>query len=97
MNEGPEVHEVVHDTRDLRFRIELAAGTAELAYVPLSDSVLDLYSTWVPPEARGRRVADRLVRAALAHARERGLRVVPSCWYVRRWMEAHPEHADLLA
>jgi len=97
MDQRPGAPEVVHDARDLRFWIELAAGAAELAYVPLSDSVLDLYSTWVPPEARGRRVADRLVRAALAHAREKGLRVVASCWYVRRWMDAHPEHADLLA
>ena len=96
MDEVPDALRVVHHPRELRFRMELAAGVAELAYVPLSDSVLDLYSTWVPPEERGRRVADRLVRAALAHAREAGLRVVPSCWYVRRWMDAHPEHADLL-
>jgi predicted GNAT family acetyltransferase len=96
MDQAPDVPRVVHDPRDLRFRVELPGGVAELAYVPLSDSVLDLYSTWVPPEERGRGVADRLVRAALALAREKRLRVVPSCWYVRRWMEAHPEQADLL-
>jgi predicted GNAT family acetyltransferase len=63
----------------------------------VGDKVLDLYSTWVPPAERGRQVAARLVAAALAHAREHGYRVVPSCWYVRRWFDAHPDHADLLA
>jgi uncharacterized protein len=96
MAETSEVQPVVHDARDLRFRIHLPGGVAELAYVPLSETLLDLYSTWVPPEERGRRVADRLVRAALAHARERKMRVVPSCWYVRRWLDAHPEHGDLI-
>jgi uncharacterized protein len=97
MDQAHESTPVVHDGRALRFRMELPGGIAELAYVPVSDTVLDLYSTWVPPGERGRRVAARLVTAALAHARERGLRVVPSCWYVRRWMDAHPEEADLLA
>jgi predicted GNAT family acetyltransferase len=97
MDQAPDSAPVVHDARALRFRMELPGGTAELAYVPVSDGVLDFYSTWVPPDERGRRVATRLVTAALAHARARGLRVVPSCWYVRRWIDAHPEQADLLA
>jgi predicted GNAT family acetyltransferase len=88
---------VVHDAKELRFRIELPGGTAELSYLPVNDEVLDFYSTWVPPSERGRHVAARLVRAALAHVRERGLRVVPSCWYVRGWIDAHPDHRDLLA
>ncbi len=97
MDQSHDAAPVVHDARALRFRMELPGGTAELAYVPVSDTVLDLYSTWVPPEERGRQVAARLVTAALAHARELGLRVVPSCWYVRRWIDAHPDQADLLA
>lgn len=96
MAERTDPQPVVHDSRALRFRLELPGGMAELAYVPVSETVLDLYSTWVPPGERGRGVAERLVRAALAHARARGLRVVPSCWYVRRWMDAHPAEADLL-
>ena len=97
MDQQPDPSRVVHDAPALRFRIELPGGTAELAYVPVDDRVLDFYSTWVPPTERGRRVAARLVSAALAYVRERGLRIVPSCWYVRGWIDAHPEQRDLLA
>ncbi|MGH7631718.1 MAG: GNAT family N-acetyltransferase [Gemmatimonadales bacterium] len=97
MEQTHESAPVEHDARGLRFLMELPGGTAELAYVPVSDTVLDFYSTWVPPGERGRRVAARLVAAALAHARERGYRIVPSCWYVRRWIDAHPEQQDLIA
>ncbi|HEU5171078.1 MAG TPA: GNAT family N-acetyltransferase [Gemmatimonadales bacterium] len=94
MASGPPIE---HDAVAGRFRIRLPAGVAELAYAPVEEGVLDLYSTYVPPRERGRGVAARLVSAALAHARERGMRVMPSCWYVRRWIDAHPEQEDLLA
>lgn len=97
MDQPHESAPVVHDAKALRFRMELPGGVAELAYVPMSDTVLDFYSTWVPAAERGRGVAARLVTAALAHARDRGYRIVPSCWYVRRWIDAHPEQRDLLA
>jgi predicted GNAT family acetyltransferase len=29
--------------------------------------------------------------------RARGERIVPACWYVREYIEEHPERADLLA
>ena len=53
--------------------------------------------TVVPPELRGRGVAEQLVRAALAHARTEGHRVVPACSYVARFIERHREFQDLLA
>ncbi len=59
--------------------------------------MLEVYSTFVPPGDRGKGVAARLVEAALGHARSEGLRIIPSCWYVARWIEQHPEHADLLS
>ena len=41
--------------------------------------------------------AAALVQAALAYARAQGLRVRPSCSYVRSYMRRHPETQDLLA
>ena len=53
--------------------------------------------TLVPPELRGRGVAEHLVRAALADARAAGRRVVPACSYVAKFIERHREYQDLLA
>jgi len=53
--------------------------------------------TRVPPELRGRGIAELLVRAALAEARAEKRRVVPACSYVAKFIERHPEYQDLLA
>ena len=58
--------------------------------------VLDIQSTYTPPEQRGRNVAALRTRAALDYARGEGMRVVPTCSYTRRYLERHPEWAPLV-
>ncbi|HYC30845.1 MAG TPA: GNAT family N-acetyltransferase [Gemmatimonadales bacterium] len=83
---------VEHDARERRFFVALPDDTeAELVYGEFGDGNLDLQHTEVPPSARGSGLGDALVRAALAYARERGQRVIATCPYVRRWLEAHPD------
>jgi hypothetical protein len=53
--------------------------------------------TEVEPPARGRGIAAALVAQALADAREDGLGVVPTCPYVRRWIERNTEFLPLVA
>lgn len=53
--------------------------------------------TEVPPELRGRGIAEQLVRAALADAGTAGIKVVPACSYVARFIERHREFQALLA
>jgi predicted GNAT family acetyltransferase len=53
--------------------------------------------TLVPPELRGRGIAEQLVRAALAEARTGGRKVVPACSYVAKFIERHREYQDLVA
>lgn len=53
--------------------------------------------TEVEPAARGRGVASALSAVAVADARQDDVRVVPTCSYVRRWIEGHPEYLPLLA
>jgi predicted GNAT family acetyltransferase len=53
--------------------------------------------TVVPPELRGRGIAEKLVRAALADVRTAGRKVVPACSYVAKFLERHKDYADLLA
>ncbi len=88
---------VEHVEGENRFVARTEAGEAELAYQQSGDGVLDLLHTFVPPEARGQGVAESLVEAALAHARANQMKIIPSCPFVLRWMEGHPDQADLVA
>lgn len=53
--------------------------------------------TWVDDAHRGRGIAGKLVEALVAWAQAERMTVVPSCSYVARWFDAHPEQAALLA
>lgn len=58
---------------------------------------LALVHTEVLEDFAGQGVGSRLVRDVIADARERGLRVVPHCPFVVRWLEKHPDQQDVLA
>jgi uncharacterized protein len=88
--------EIKHDRAGHRFIGETPSGAAVLAYAPSGAGVLELYSTYVPPAERGRGIGAQLVKAAVAFAREEGLRIIPTCWYVAEWIGIHPEHRDLV-
>lgn len=45
-------------------------------------AVMEMAHTYVPGSKRGRGLAARLCDAAFAHARERGMRVLPTCSYI---------------
>lgn len=52
--------------------------------------------TVVNPQRRGQGLGALLVQGALDDVRGSGRRVVPACWYVREFVDAHEEYADLL-
>ncbi len=93
MNESPPI---VHDTRKQRFE-QTVEGHVCTAEYQLSGGVMHMTHTGVHPSLQGRGIAARLVEAALAHARSQGLKVRPSCSYVRGYMQRHPQTQDLLA
>jgi predicted GNAT family acetyltransferase len=53
--------------------------------------------TVIAPERRGTGLGDILERRALDDVKGRVSKVVPSCWFVADFIEAHPEYADLVA
>ncbi len=87
---------VEHEAASGRFTTRVdGGGLAECVYI-LGNGVMNIVHTEVPRSARGHGVAAVLVDAALGHARAQGLRVRPSCSYVRSHMRRHPETLDLL-
>ena len=81
-----------------RNRYELRSGEQLVGFIDyrLDDGVITLVHTEVPEAFSGQGHAATLAGAALADARERGLRVVPTCSYVAAYIDKHPEHADLV-
>lgn len=69
------------------------AGELELVR---RDGVIVYPHTKVLPEFEGNGVGAALVRTALDAARAEGARVVPLCWFVREWIDRHPDYADLV-
>jgi predicted GNAT family acetyltransferase len=88
--------EVVDNAAASRFEIRAPGGTPLLKYAR-RDGVLDLVHTEVPPQMEGKGYGGALAKAALDAARAAGLRVVPSCPFVREYVERHREYADLVA
>lgn len=87
---------VQHNAAASRYEVKVD-GHLSVAEYKLDGLRMIFTHTAVPPELRGRGVAEILVRAALADARTAGRRVVPQCSYVTRFIERHQEFQDLVA
>ena len=82
---------VRHDEAGHRFVAEVEGHEAVMDYVVVDPSTVDFTHTWTPPELRKRGIAAAVVSTALAWARAEGKRVIPSCWYVRAYLEKEPK------
>lgn len=89
---GIELNEI--DGRG-RYSIETGAGEAELIYHLDSAGRMVISHTYVPPEARGREIALRLLERAVKDAKTRGLKILPQCSYAARVAERREEWTGL--
>ena len=87
--------QVEHNRDASRFEAH-AEGHLCVCQYRLFGRVMMMTHTGVPGAIRGHGIAAELVRAALAFAREKGLKVRPDCSYVEAYMRRHPETLDLL-
>ncbi len=90
------IEEVKNDVSGRRFFLEIEGDEVYLMY-DKSKSVIDLYSTYTPPQLRGKGFAAEVVKAALEYAKEKKLKVIPSCWYVRKFIDQNPEYQNLVS
>ena len=78
-----------------RYEMVVDGETASLHY-KLLPGVIDLVHTEVPKALGGRGVGSTLVSAVLDDVRRRGLKVIPTCPFVRGFLGKHPEYNDLI-
>lgn len=79
-----------------RYYIQFGDKKAELTYNE-TGKTRDFRHTYVPEEQRGRKVAEKLVRHALEDTMKNGYKFTPTCPYVERFVEKHPEYKKGLA
>lgn len=89
--------DVKHDEAAGKYYALVDGYESVCEYSRSGDGVLNFMHTYVPPELRGKGIADELVRQALDDVLARGLKVVPSCWFVRLYIDRHPKYQPLLA
>jgi uncharacterized protein len=72
------------------------SGQTGYAEYRLAPGTITFTHTRVPENLRGRGIGTRLIEAALALARARGLQVLPVCPFFRAYLRTHTESQDLL-
>jgi predicted GNAT family acetyltransferase len=87
---------VVDDEAAQRFAATIGGDHAGSIEYVVTHGRLALIHTEVLPEYEGKGVGSGLVRFAIAEARRRELRVIPTCPFVRSYVESHPETHDIV-
>lgn len=82
-----------HDEKQQRFSVATEHGEAVVDYRREASKV-DFTHTFVPPEGRGKGIAEALVKHALDWAEKNQLSVQASCWYVARYIAARRPHLN---
>lgn len=84
---------VKHEREKQRFTIKLEHDTSEQAvlyYEYTGNKKVNLLSTVVPTEFRGKGVGKRLAEAAMDFVVEENLKADLSCWYIKQYVEENP-------
>ena len=80
-----------------RYEITVDDTLAGFSEVQETDEEVTFTHTVVVDQFEGKGLAGELVTEALDDVRVRGKKVVPRCAYVKRFIDKHPEYANLLA
>ena len=91
-------HSVTFNAEAERYEIFVDGRRAGLTEAhPLPDGTVLFPHTEIDEEFNGQGLAGELVSQALDDVRSQGRKIVAQCPYVARYVEKHPEYADLLA
>jgi len=88
-------HDVRRNDEGGRYELVLDGEVVGIADFVMVGDVMVLPHTVIVPERRGEGLGDVLVQGVLADASERGNAVDPRCWFVREYLDRHPEAADV--
>jgi predicted GNAT family acetyltransferase len=79
-----------------QFELHTKDGTAFLEFIREGEKLF-LTHTETPEALRGQGIAAELVKQSLQRAKDNGLTVVPSCSFVAKYVNNHPDWNDILS
>jgi len=89
--------QIQHQPTQKEFVAEINGKKAVLQYEILSNGKeLDYYHTFVPPEFRGQKIGEKIVKFALDYAKQNHYQVIPSCPFVQIYIDRHPEYQTII-
>jgi predicted GNAT family acetyltransferase len=92
----PDIH--VNDNWDRsRYEISLDGKLAGFVAYSRQDDTITLIHTEIDDAFEGHGLGSKLARGALDDIRARGLRVVPKCPFIAKFIREHEEYGDLVA
>ncbi|WP_265448098.1 GNAT family N-acetyltransferase [Flexivirga meconopsidis] len=79
-----------------RYEAHVGRALAGFAVYDLADGVIIFVHTEVDPKFEGKGIGGAIARFALDDVRSVGeRRVVPSCPFIKAWIDKHPEYQSL--
>ena len=95
---GAVAGELRIDDNTERKRYEAYVGTELAGFTDyhLATGLLTLLHTEIEPAFEGQGIGSRFVAGILDDARDRGLRVLPICPFVRAFLQKNPQYDDLV-
>jgi predicted GNAT family acetyltransferase len=88
---------ITHNEDEQRYEIAVDGILAGYTQAIEDGDVVTFPHTVIFDQFEGQGLASELVAAALDDVRVRGKKVVATCPYVKRYIDKHPDYADLLA
>jgi hypothetical protein len=89
------MNEVINDLQGSRFVLDINGQEVYVLYAE-DKEILDLYSTYTPSQLRGQGLAEKVVLAAFEYAKDKNLKVLANCWYVRKFLDKHTEFSSFV-
>ncbi len=89
--------QLTHEPDASRYTLVVDGQLAAVADYRINGDAISFHHTFTQPNLRGRGLAGEVVEFAVDDVEKNSdRRIVPMCWYVADWFEAHPERAALL-
>lgn len=83
-------------TENNRFELEIDQSVAFIEFDKIEPNILDLVHTEVPEALSGKGVGSKLVEGALQYSRDNELKIIPSCPFIKNYIDKNPQWKDLI-